>query len=274
MVVRLTVVAWALARAALAQDGQKLEQRGDGLWYMPGQSVPYSGRAGERAFNGVELSEAYYRKGIQHGAARFWYSNGKVRSTFTYLNGELDGNATYYYRNGQRQSLTTYRAGVKHGPVIDWWPEGGKSFEEHYRNGVPEGGWRSWWPNGKLASEKVYRNRALTAHREWSRDGTPRQLPGWNLDGTRINAATANVRNQMLGRRMLWNRGSGANRIDVIYRDKPITTLRRVFGDPDQSDDTAWTYRGLRIQDPASGGRYTTAIFRLKKGRVSEILIE
>ena len=73
MMARLAVMAWALAWAAVAQEGLKLEQRSDSLWYVPGQTVPYSGRAGETAFNGAQLSEAYYRKGIQHGAARFWF---------------------------------------------------------------------------------------------------------------------------------------------------------------------------------------------------------
>jgi hypothetical protein len=161
-----------------------------------------------------------------------------------------------------------------HGPTVDWWPNGKKSFEENYANGIPNGVWRGWWPDGKLASEKIYRNRSLVSRREWARDGLPNQLPGWNLNGTPINAATQRARQQTVGRRMVWNRVSGPNRIDLIYRDKPLRTIRTVFGDPDATNDQRWTYKGLRIQDPTDNRMYDTVIFSFKKGKVSEIWIE
>ena len=259
---------------AFAQLDTELQRRADGLWYMPGQRQPYTGQAARSHFDGTKISEINYRAGKQHGLARFWYNNGKLRSSFNYIGGLIDGNSTYYYRNGNLQNLTTHRAGVLHGPTIDWWPEGNKSFEENYLNGFPEGKWLSWWPNGKPASEKVYRNRRLVAHREWTKDGMPTTLPGWNLDGTFKTAATNRQRMKLVGRRMLWNRISGPNRIDLIYRDKPLRTIRTVFGDPDKTDDDRWTYQGLRIQDPTNGRMYDTAIFGFKKGRVTEIWIE
>jgi len=270
------ILVWALLchRPAFAQQDTELQLRADGLWYMPGQSKPYTGKAARAHFDGTKISEINYRVGKQHGLTRFWYNNGNPRSSFNYLAGQLDGNSTYYYRNGNIQNLTIHRAGVKHGPTIDWWPEGKKSFEENYANGFPEGKWLSWWPNGKLASEKVYRNRRLVSHREWTKDGMPKTLPGWNLDGTPINAATLFARQQMPGRRILWNRVSGPNRIDLIYREKSLRTIRTVFGDPDKTDGDRWTYKGLRIQDPTNGRMYDTAIFGFKKGRVAEIWIE
>ena len=257
-----------------AQTNATLEQRPDGLWYVPGKKQPYTGTARKTHLDGTKISEASYRAGQQHGLTRFWYNNGKLRSSFNYIGGQLDGNSTYYYRNGNLQNLTTHRVGVLHGPTIDWWPEGNKSFEENYLNGFPEGKWLSWWPSGKPASEKVYRNRRLVAHREWTKDGMPTTLPGWNLDGTFKTAATNRQRMKLVGRRMLWNRISGPNRIDLIYRDKPLRTIRTVFGDPDKTDDDRWTYKGLRVQDPTNGRMYDTVIFGFKKGKVDEIWIE
>ena len=251
-----------------------LERRADGLWYNPGSQTPYTGKAERTHFDGARVSEVSYLKGRQHGLSRFWYNNGNIRSTFSYNTGVLDGNSTYYYRNGNIQNLTYYRQGVKHGLAIDWWPEGKKSFVESYVNGFPEGVWRSWWPNGKLASERTYRNRRLGAHKEWNKDGLPKTVPGWNLDGTFKSAASLRERQRVVGRRVLWDRNSGTNRIGLIYRDKPLSTIRTVFGDPDQIDDTRWTYKGLRIQDPVNGSRFDTAIFRFKRGKVSEIWIE
>lgn len=259
---------------ALAQQKTTPGKRTDGLWYMPGKSVPYTGKAARTHFDGTKISEISYRAGKQHGLTRFWHSNGNLRSSFNYADGQLDGNATYYYRKGNIQNLTTYRVGLRHGPTIDWWPEGKKSFEENYVNNFPEGRWLSWWPNGKLISEKVYRNRRLVSHREWTKDGMPKTLPGWNLDGSVKTVATNRQRMQLIGRLTLWNCVSGNNRIDLIYRDKPISTIRKIFGDPDKTDDDRWTYKGLRIQDPTNGRMYDTVIFGFKKGKVGEIWIE
>ena len=255
-------------------QGVALERRADGLWYNPGNRTPYTGKTERKHFNETRISEINYFKGKRQGLSRFWYSNGKIKSTANYHSGVLEGNSTYHYNNGNIQNLTPYRKGVKHGLVIDWWPEGKKSFVEGYANGFPEGVWRSWWPSGKLASEKTYRNRQLIAHREWNRDGMPKTVAGWNLDGTFKSAASIRERQHVIGRRVLWDRNSGTNRIDLIYRDKPLSTIRTIFGDPDEADDARWTYKGLRIQDPMNGSRFDTAIFRFKKGRVSEIWIE
>ena len=272
--VKFLIPILVLHALGFAAETPALERRPDGLWYARAQPQPFTGTGRKTHFDGTKLSEANYRAGHRHGLTRFWYANGKLRSSLHYVNDQLDGNATYFYGTGNRQTLTTYRAGKQHGPTLYWWPEGKKSFEENYANGLPEGTWRSWWPSGKLASEKVYRQRRLASRREWTKDGTPRQLPGWNLDGSVKTIASLRLRQQALGRRMLWNRVSGPNRIDLIYRDKPLATLRKVFGDPDETDDGRWIYKGLRIQDPTNGERYDTAIFAFKKGRVTEIFIE
>ena len=274
MVMRGGFILLWLAGLAWGAENGAVERRPDGLWYLPNQSVPYTGKAERKHFDGTRISLIHYYEGKQHGLTQFWYPNGKPRSAFQYIEGQLDGNATYFYRNGNRQNLTTYRLGGKHGPVIDWWPDGEKSFEEHYNNGVPEGLWKSWWPDGKIASEKIYKNHRLVSHREWNRNGMPKVVVGWNLDGTFKSAASVAQRQQILGRRILWNRASGPNRIDLIYRDKSLKTIRTVFGDPDMTDDGLWTYKGLRIQDPNDGRMFDTATFRFKKSVVTEIWIE
>ena len=257
---------------ATAQDA--LQRRADGLWYLADAEQPYTGMTERKHFDGTRINEISYRNGKQHGLTKFWYNTGNPRSVFHFSAGKLDGNSTYYYKGGGMQNLTTYRAGVLHGPTIDWWPNGKKSFEENYDNGIPNGVWRGWWPDGKVASEKIYRTRSLIARREWTRGGMPKQLAGWNLNGTPRNAASQRARQQTVGRRMAWNRVSGPNRIDLIYRDKPLRTIRTVFGDPDATNDERWTYKGLRIQDPTDNKMYDTVVFSFKKGKVTEIWIE
>lgn len=274
MVARMTALALALAWTAAAQETFKLERRADGLWYTRGAATPFTGTNRVLLLDGTKRSETVCRAGRRHGLARAWYGNGKLKSSFPFANGKADGNATYYYRSGTLQTFALYRAGKQHGRSVDYWPDGKTSFEENYTDGVADGIWRSWWPSGKISSVKIYRNRRLKSHREWTKDGTPRQLPGWNLDGTVKTAASAAKARAAIGRRISWSYGSGNNRIDLIYRGKTLTTLRKVFGDPDESDDRRWIFKGLRIQDPVNGDSFDTAIFRYKDGKVTEIRIE
>ena len=272
--VRFIIPIFALGTLCLGAENLQLAAGLDGLWRVRGQEQPFTGLNLRKQLDGTKVSEAHYRAGKRHGPMRFWYGNGKLQSARNYVNDQVDGNATYFYGNGNLQTYTVYRAGVQHGPSVDYWPEGRKSFEEHYANGFPDGIWRSWWPSGKLAGVKVYRKRRLVSRQEWTKDGTPRQLPGWNLNGTVKTAASAAKARAAVGRRILWNSGSGTNRIDLIYRGKMLATLRKVFGDPDESDDRRWIFKGLRIENPASGDSFDTAIFSYKDGKVTEIRIE
>ena len=102
------ILLWLAGLAWGAENGA-VERRPDGLWYLPNQSVPYTGKAERKHFDGTRISLIHYRDGKQHGLTQFWYPNGKPRSAFQYHEGQLDGNATYFYRNGNRQNLTTYR---------------------------------------------------------------------------------------------------------------------------------------------------------------------
>ena len=263
----------ALSLLGLGAENIPLERRG-GLWHEHGKTEPFTGTNRLVLPDGTKRSETLFRAGRRHGVERVWYGNGNLKSSISFVNGQVDGNATYYYRSGTLQTYALYRAGKQHGHSIDFWPDGKKSFEENYADGVADGTWRSWWPSGKLSSLKIYAKRRLISRREWTKDGTPRQLPGWNLDGTAKTAASAARARQSIGRRIAWSYRNGNNRIDLIYRGKTLETLRKVFGDPDESDDRRWIYKGLQIQDANTGDSFDTAIFRYKDGMVTEIRID
>ena len=99
MVARIfPMMVWVLLSQwpAFAQQDTELQLSADGLWYMPGESKPYTGKAARTHFDGTKISEINYRAGKQNGLTQFWYNNGNPRSTFKYIAGQLDGNSTYY----------------------------------------------------------------------------------------------------------------------------------------------------------------------------------
>ena len=86
----------------------ELEER-DGLFYRPGDDVPFSGTL-----------------------KNFWES-GDLKSVCQIENGKLYGEHKIYWDNGQLSFYICYKDGVPHGHNYGFWKDGGKWFS-HYLN--------------------------------------------------------------------------------------------------------------------------------------------
>ena len=74
------------------------------------------------------------------------------------------------------------------------------------------------------------------------------------------------------GRTENWRINAGSKqRIDVIYMGKPTDTLKVAFGEPDAMEGPYWVYNGLKVRNIASGGTFTTVLFRIQAGKVTEV---
>ena len=51
----------------------------DGLSYMPGDSIPYTGRAQSIDIEGRVIAEGFFCEGRPEGPWTRWYSNGNIR---------------------------------------------------------------------------------------------------------------------------------------------------------------------------------------------------
>ncbi|MAY05866.1 MAG: hypothetical protein CMO72_01625, partial [Verrucomicrobiales bacterium] len=71
-----------------------------------------------------------------------------------------------------------------------------------------------------------------------------------------------------VGRRTFWSK----NRLSAIYRNKEMTTVLKVFGEPDQKLGDTWIYNKMKVFDPATGQKYRTVQFLTKKEKV--LLVE
>ncbi len=89
----LHVVRFALLELRDA-TGQVIEQPSaadflDGLSYMPGNSIPYTGRAQSIDVEGRVIAEGFFCEGRPEGPWTRWYSNGNLREQFHIEGGEL-----------------------------------------------------------------------------------------------------------------------------------------------------------------------------------------
>ena len=71
MVMRGGFILLWLAGLAWGAENGAVERRPDGLWYLPNQSVPYTGKAERKHFDGTRISLIHYREGKQHGLTQF-----------------------------------------------------------------------------------------------------------------------------------------------------------------------------------------------------------
>jgi antitoxin component YwqK of YwqJK toxin-antitoxin module len=53
-------------------------------------------------------SKVIYKRGVRHGPAIWYYSNGKASLHLNYLNGKKEGPSRNYYKSGKLKSETTY----------------------------------------------------------------------------------------------------------------------------------------------------------------------
>ena len=60
----------------------------DGLSYMPGDSIPYTGRAQSIDIEGRVIAEGFFCEGRPEGPWTRWYSNGNIRVQFHIEGGE------------------------------------------------------------------------------------------------------------------------------------------------------------------------------------------
>ena len=75
-----------------------------------------------------------------------------------------------------------------------------------------------------------------------------------------------------VGRTVNWNINAGSKmRIDVIYLNKPATTVEKTFGEPDAKEGAYWVYNRLKVRNIARGGTFSTVLFRVEDGKVVEI---
>jgi hypothetical protein len=92
----------------------------------------------------------------------------------------------------------------------------------------------------------------------------------WDSSGKAI--AKPSIPQAPLGRTINWTFGAGGASIEVLYRGKTSTIIRKAFGEPDEELNGVWIYRGMKVQ--ASQQLMTTVRFVIQNDIVLQVSVE
>ena len=125
-----------------------------------------------------------------------------------------------------------------------------------------------WYNNGQQLMEAEYTNGRLVKQIRWNAEGKELlrmgiETPSQAAKGPE-NPKPTITNPDAVGRKKFWPK----NTLSALYRDKDTRTILIVFGEPDQKLGDTWIYNKLKIFDPATGRRYSTAQFLIKEGKV------
>lgn len=141
-----------------------VEMHGDGLAYLPGDSIPFTGDAitpfGDSPWL-VKIREPW-SAGKKHGEVIEYFKNGEPKSVRRYDHG-LPKHAVAYHKNGQMKFEIGLNAQDKaEGPYRRWYPDGileceaGFDSEERWHGSSKE-----YSKNGELRSHYILEHGAL-----------------------------------------------------------------------------------------------------------------
>ena len=148
-------------------DAEKLQKRGDGIYYAINEEEPYSGKVVEFYDRGRKKSEQTFKNGKFHGLTTTWDFHGQKKSEVGYENGMKSGPYRIWYGKGQLEVEGTYKDGKEDGKWVFWYFGGQRLFgyvnrqkqkECNYKNGMLDGQWVSWYENGQKEKEGAYKN--------------------------------------------------------------------------------------------------------------------
>lgn len=120
----------------------------NGVYLLRG--TPYSGFIEERHSNGTVKSLASYYRGLQHGTAKTFYVDGRLRDTRGYRANLSYGRHIGYWDNGNIKFDFTYRDDKREGLHRQWYRSGAAYAALTYRDDKEYGMQRAWRMNGKL----------------------------------------------------------------------------------------------------------------------------
>lgn len=90
------------------------------------------------------------RKGIPHGLAITYFSNGKIRKKIPMRNGRIHGKQIVYREDGTLLEEVWYKKGIYHGPQKAYYRNGNLKKIIHFKNEEFHGKAKSYYENGNV----------------------------------------------------------------------------------------------------------------------------
>jgi len=93
-------------------SADKLEKR-DKIWYVKGETEPFTGTAIQYRKDGSKSSETPYADGVKHGTEITYWEDGSKSREASYVNGKRHGMEIYYREDGLKRYGIVYENGKK-----------------------------------------------------------------------------------------------------------------------------------------------------------------
>ena len=126
-------------------NAEKLEER-EGIMYLKGSDIPYTGKVYYLYPNGQKGAEANYKEGKRDGLIVLWHENGQKKEEVNMKDGKEDGLYLTWHENGQKSYEGIYKDGEPHGLFLEWHENSKKKLEVN-------------WKDGELISEKFWNSK-------------------------------------------------------------------------------------------------------------------
>ena len=139
-------------------SSEKLQQRGDNLYYAVNENKPYSGKVVDTYKSEQKRAEITYKNGKLHGVSTRWYSDGQKKDEISYKDGQLSGSYRTWYDSGQQEKEIAYKDGKENGQWVFWYSNGQKQRECSYKDGQLSGSYRTWYDSGQQEKEGAYKD--------------------------------------------------------------------------------------------------------------------
>ena len=192
-----------------------LEEREDGLVYVPNQDTPFTGPAftmysalehlrsevplGQSPAAGQEgptqvnwtrwyqnankKDEAQLKDGLRHGYYIEWHGNGQMKLTGEYQAAELHGTWTFWNQAGKKQAEVELLDSRLHGTGAEWNLGDQKMWQGEFQAGKLHGLYSKWNPNGGKTEEVSYQGgKKHGSHAHWHENGQKAVEAGFKAD--------------------------------------------------------------------------------------------
>ena len=116
---------------------EEAETKSDGVFHLPNQVRPFTGRNLCEFENGQKRLEGRYEDGKREGVWTWWHENGRKMMEGSYQDNKRVGIWFVAYENGLKQSEGPFRDDKRDGKWIYWDTDGQVKFERIWDDGEP-----------------------------------------------------------------------------------------------------------------------------------------
>jgi len=150
--------------------------RTNGLFYILGETIPFSGNVIERYEDGSLRARSNVEAGLLDGLTEGWFANGQKQIQEHFNEGVSHGKRLKWHVNGILKSEVEIVEGQLDGLFHEWHEDGSLAREIALSNGASHGLSRSWFPSGYLQARASLKSGELD-EQDFFEDGQLKEGP-------------------------------------------------------------------------------------------------